>query len=91
MGPGVGPRGGLGGLPTPLLVLCGFLVFLYLVHNLPQLCMHAVIFSPLQFLCILLLKERFVQVQALQQKVPGPSLSHVHSLTLPLTSNVTSY
>ena len=28
-------------------VAVGFLVFLYLVHNLPQLCMHAVIFSPL--------------------------------------------
>ena len=25
----------------------GFLAFLYLVHNLFQLCMHAVIFSPL--------------------------------------------
>ena len=29
------------------------------------LCMHAVMFSPLRFLCILLLKETFVQVQAL--------------------------
>ena len=38
-------------------------VFLYpLVHNLPQLHMHAVIDSPLQFLCILLLEETFVQV-----------------------------
>ena len=27
----------------------GFLVFLYLVHNLPQLCMDTVIFSPLHF------------------------------------------
>ena len=36
--------------------------------------MHAVIFSPLWFLCILLLEETFVQVQALQQRVPGPSL-----------------
>ena len=34
--------------------------------------MHAVLFSPLQFLCILLLEEMFVQVQALQQGVPGP-------------------
>ena len=38
--------------------------------------MHTVIFSPLQFLCILLLEDMFVQVQALQQRVPGPSLSH---------------
>ena len=29
--------------------------------------MHIVIFSPLQFLCILLLKETFVQIQALEQ------------------------
>ena len=45
--------------------------FLYpIAHNCPNLCMHAVIFSQLQFLCIPLLKEPFVQVQAL----PGPSL-----------------
>ena len=50
--------------------------FVSCVQNLPQLCMHAVIFSPLQFLSILLLKERCVQVQALQQRVPGPRLSH---------------
>ena len=44
-----------------------FLAFLYcIVRNLPQLHMHAVIFSPVQFLCILLLQETFVQVQALQ-------------------------
>ena len=36
---------------------------------------HAVIISPLEFLCILLLKEMFVQVQARQQSVPVPSLS----------------
>ena len=54
-------------------VAVGFLVFLYLVvHYLPQLHMPTVIFSPLSFLCILLLKETFVQVQALQQRVPGP-------------------
>ena len=60
--------------PNPLLLLLalqkwqlGILVSLYLVvHNLPQLCMHAVIFSPLYFLCILLLEETFVQVQARQ-------------------------
>ena len=31
--------------------------------------------GPIEFLCILLLEERFVQVQALQQRVPGLSLS----------------
>ena len=58
----------------------GFLVSLYLfVQNLPQPHLLEVIFSPIQFLCILLLKERCVQVQALQQRVPGsqvPNLSH---------------
>ena len=52
------------------------LVILYLVYILPQLHRYAVIFSPLEFLCILLLEETFVQVQALQQRAPGPSLSH---------------
>ena len=33
------------------------------------------IFSPIQFLCILLLEDGCVQVQALQQRVPGPSQS----------------
>ena len=35
-------------------------------RNLPHLPMHTVIFSPIQFLCILLLEERCVQVQGLQ-------------------------
>ena len=57
----------------------GFLAFLYLmVHNLPQLWVYAIIFSLLQFLCILLLKEMFVQVQALQSRAPGLSLSQRH-------------
>ena len=38
------------------------LVILYLVYILPQLHRYAVIFSPLEFLCILLLEETFVQV-----------------------------
>ena len=43
------------------------LAFSYLiVYNLPQLLMHIFIFSPLEFLCILLFKKTFVQVQALQ-------------------------
>ena len=55
-------------------VVVGFLVFLYLVvYSLPQLCMRTVIFSPLEFLCILTLVEIFVQVQALQQRVLGLS------------------
>ena len=60
-----------------------FFVSLYLfVHNLPQLCMpmQAVIFDPLQFLCILFLKDMFVQVHTLPQKVPGPRLSQWHNL-----------
>lgn len=52
------------------LFVCLFLV----VPSLSQLCTHAAIFSPLQFLCILLPKETFVQEQALQQRVPGPSV-----------------
>ena len=39
--------------------------------------MHIVIFSPSYFLCILLLEETFGQGQALQQRVTGPSLSHI--------------
>lgn len=50
--------------------------------------MHAVIVSPLYlFLCILLLQKTFVQEQALQQRVSGPSLSQnssVSSETVPL-------
>ena len=39
-----------------------FGAFLYLiVHNLPQLCMCEIGFSPLLFLCILLLEKTFVQ------------------------------
>lgn len=33
---GLGQRDGVGGLTTPLAVLCGFLLFLYLVHKLPH-------------------------------------------------------
>ena len=34
-----------------------------------------------QFLCILLLKERCVQVQALQQRIPDPSLSQQQGMS----------
>ena len=63
--------------------LVGFLVFSYLLaHNLSKLCMHAVIFSPLESPGILL-QEMFVQVQALHplwqaSQVPGLSLSQLH-------------
>lgn len=44
--------------------LMAFLCFI--VHNLPQLCLHAIMFCSFLFLCILLLKAMSVQVQALQ-------------------------
>ena len=59
-----------------------FLVFLCLVHNLPHLYMHAVIFSPFIVSLYLLLGETFVQVQAQQQSVPGPSLFQVYTLPI---------
>ena len=65
--PGVGLEGYLGGVPTPLVVLypafapsssevaLGFLVFLHLLaHNLPQLCMHMVVCSPLELVFVAL-------------------------------------
>ena len=82
MGQGVG----IGCLPAPLVVVCTGGVGQYsafapgsseeavlylIVHSLPQLPMHTVIFSLLQFLCILLLEDMFVQVQAPQQRVLG--------------------
>ena len=36
------------------------------------------IFSPIPFLCIFLLEERYVQVQTLQQMAPSPSWSHCY-------------
>ena len=70
------------------------LVFLYLiVHNLPQLHIDAVSFSPLSFLCIVLLQRRFVQVQALHQRISGPRSQAVSlgSLSLFLNSPLLSY
>ena len=58
---------------------CGhwvFGLFSSFVHNLPHLSMHTVVLVSFS-LCILLLKERCVQVKALQQRVPGPSLAHM--------------
>ena len=54
------------------------LTFLYLVYNWPQLlqliCLQLILvpYSFSVFCC----SKIFVQVQALQQRVPGPSLSH---------------
>ena len=70
------------------------LVLLYLiVYNLPQLHIDAVSFSPLSFLCIVLLQRMFVQVQALQQRVSGPRSQAVSlgSLSLSLNSLLVSY
>ena len=74
--------------PDPLFLLpvlqkwqVGFLVsLLSFAPNFPQLHMRAVIFSPLQFLCVLSVEERCVHVQALQQRVQGPSLSQLEVL-----------
>lgn len=62
MGPRVGSEGGLGGLPTCLVVrvelgfapdtpeeAVRFLFSLGFVHNLPQLCVRAVVFSHCSF------------------------------------------
>ena len=38
--------------------------------------MHGVIFSAIEFLCVLLLRERCVQMQVLPKRVQSPSLSH---------------
>ena len=47
--------------------------FLHLVvHDSPQLLGPAALFSSLQFLCVLLLEETFVQVQVPQPRVSGP-------------------
>ena len=51
---------------------------IFWVQNLPHLHLHTVIFSPLQLLCILFLKERYVKVQSGQpcskgSQVPGLS------------------
>ena len=48
-----------------------FGLFVSFVQNLPQLRRNVVIFSPIQFLCILLLEERCVQVQVLQHYSKG--------------------
>ena len=41
-------------------------------HNMPQVCMHTVSFSPTCFLCILLLKKRCAQIQPQLHYSKGP-------------------
>lgn len=67
-----------GGRRSPLILFLtlqkwqlGFSVFLYLVQNLPRLLIHTVGFGPLEILGVLSLEEIFVQVPALQQRVPA--------------------
>ena len=69
--------------PNPILLLwtlqkwqLGFSVSLHLLLRICPNCACTVIFSPVWFLCILLLEETFVQLQALWQRVSGTSLSH---------------
>ena len=51
--------------PSSSKVAFGFFGLLVsFVQNLPQLPRSAVVFSPVEFLCTLLLEERCVQVQA---------------------------
>ena len=69
------------GLQKWRLVVLG--VFLYLVvHSLTQLHMHAVIFSPLQFLPVLLFVERCVQMQALQRCSQGSQVPVCHPISV---------
>ena len=82
---GVGCRGcAVPGFVLPILCFCSmifksavrvFALFVSFVQNLHQQCLPAVIFSPIQFPYILLLKEKCVQRQALEQRVPGSNLS----------------
>ena len=68
------------GLLNQQKLIKGFGLFVSLVQSLSHCPMYAVSFSPTEFLCILLLEEQCVQVQALQHRVPGPSLSQMLSL-----------
>ena len=74
-----------------------FGLFVSLGSRICPNCMHTVIFSPVQFLCILLLEERYTPpqvqaLQALQQRGPGASLSHSLQLRpLPLRNCLLIY
>ena len=64
-------------------------LFVSFVQNLPQLHIYEVIFSPIQFLCILLLEERCVQVKALQHCPKGPMPQACLSLSALAENQVT--
>ena len=62
-------EGRLGGLPTPMVMLCagGFCSFCILFLIFPNwACMQFLVLYSFFFFCILLLEEMFVQAQALQ-------------------------
>ena len=55
-------------------VVGGFLFFVFLyffIHNLSQIFMHAVLYSPLWFICMLLLEETFIQVKPYSKWLQG--------------------
>lgn len=53
----------------------------FILLNLPQPCMHAVIFSPAHFLCILLLEgEAGGEAQAPSEGPQGPCVSHFRGI-----------
>ena len=55
-------------VPQKWLLVCGLFVTFHnfvILFIITLTAVHSVVFSPLKFLCILLLKETFVQVQAL--------------------------
>ena len=73
---------------TSEVAVCLFvLFFVSLVYNLPQVHMHTVIFSPIQYICTLLLRRevcQIVNIAALQQSVLSPSLSQIYHILLRL-------
>ena len=69
--------------PSSSEVALGLFWFLFILLSriCPDWACTQLFLVPYKFLCILLLEEMFVQVQALQQKVPGPSLSHLGAIS----------
>ena len=57
-------------------------LFVPFIQNLPQLCMHAVIFSLIQFLCISLLKDTQGELFPALQGPRSQSVSVVVSLSM---------
>ena len=78
-----------GGMHSTLLLLLalqklGYLSLCIFCPKSFQLHVHTIIFDLLELLCMLLFEETYVQVPALQQRVPGLSLSqyNIYSLCL---------